>query len=141
MRGRANRALLDSDTVRSGTVGDGGQVHGCLWRRVPLHGQPRARAPQDHGVAHRGGHLDAGSSSPSRPATESLHRRIDAPYVRLALQRWLQAAFLGVQDEVGALSPDVFWVRKQKWIQATSSTGWKPRVLRGTGLREALASF
>jgi hypothetical protein len=32
-------------------------------------------------------------------------------------------------------------VRRQKWVQATSSAGGKPRVLRGTGLREALASF
>ena len=62
-------------------------------------------------------------------------------YARLALQSMLQAAFLGFHDEVGRLSPDVDWVRKQKWVQATSSAGGKPRVLRGTGLREALASF
>jgi hypothetical protein len=39
------------------------------------------------------------------------------------------------------LSPDVFWVRKQQWVQVTSSTSGKPRVLRGTGLREVLAGF
>ena len=53
----------------------------------------------------------------------------------------VEAAFLGFQDEVGPLSPDVFWVRKQKWVQVTTSAGGKPRILRGTGLREALAGF
>jgi len=32
-------------------------------------------------------------------------------------------------------------VRKQKWVQVSSSSGGKPRVLRGTGLREVLAGF
>ena len=72
---------------------------------------------------------------------ELLYRPIDEADARLALQSMLQAAFLGFHDEVGRLSPDVYWVRKQKWVQATSSAGGKPRVLRGTGLREALASF
>ncbi len=140
-RGRANlRALLDSDTVRSGTVGDGGRftaVRGESLFTASLalvlpETMERLTGEDDWGR----GVLVA---VPSRH--ELLYRPIDAPDVRLALQRMLQAAFLGVQDEVGALSPDVFWVRKQKWIQATSSTGGKPRVLRGTGLREALASF
>jgi hypothetical protein len=52
----------------------------------------------------------------------------------------LEAAFLGV-DGVGRLSPDVFWVRRQKWVQVTSSSDGKPRVLRGTGLREVFAGL
>ena len=72
---------------------------------------------------------------------ELLYRPIDAADARVALQHMVEAAFLGFQDEVGPLSPDVFWVRKQKWVQVTSSAGGKPRILRGTGLREALAGF
>lgn len=72
---------------------------------------------------------------------EVLYRPIDVPDARFALQHMLQAAFLGFHGEVGRLSPDVFWVRKQKWVQVTSSAGGKPRVLRGTGLREVFASL
>ena len=72
---------------------------------------------------------------------ELLYRPIDAADARVALQHMVEAAFLGFQDEVGPLSPDVFWVRKQKWVQVTTSAGGKPRILRGTGLREALAGF
>jgi hypothetical protein len=52
----------------------------------------------------------------------------------------LEAALHAVHRDVGRLSPDVYWVRKQRWVQATSSRGGKPRVLRGTGLRDALKS-
>ena len=72
---------------------------------------------------------------------ELLYRPIDGSDARLAFQRMVEAAYLGFREEVGSLSADVYWVRKQKWVQVSSSTGVKPRVLRGTGLREVLSGF
>jgi hypothetical protein len=71
---------------------------------------------------------------------ELLYRSIDASDVRLALRHMLEAAFLGV-DGVGRLSPDVFWVRRQRWVRVTSSSDGKARVIRGTGLREVFAGL
>jgi hypothetical protein len=142
--GRDNlRTLLEGDTVRSGTVGR----NGTRGRFTALRGESlftgslalvlpetmkRFTGDEDWGR----GVLVA---VPSRH--ELLYRLIDAPDARLALQQMVRAASLGFHGDVGHLSPDVFWVRKQKWVQVTSSSGGKPRVLRGTGLREALASF
>jgi hypothetical protein len=70
---------------------------------------------------------------------ELLYRPIDAPDARIALGDMHHVTLLGLEGEVGRLSPDVFWVRKQSWVQLTSSAGGKPRILRGTGFREALA--
>jgi hypothetical protein len=47
-------------------------------------------------------------------------------------------ALRGFSREAGPLSPDVYWVRGHRWVQATSWEGGKSRLLRGTGLREAL---
>jgi len=139
--GRANlRALLDSDTVRSGAVGGNGRftaVRGESLFTASLalvlpEAMERFTREDDWGR----GVLVA---VPSRH--ELLYRPIDAADARLALQHMVEAAFLGFEDEIGRLSPDVFWVRKHTWTQVTSCTGGKPRVLRGTGLREALAGF
>lgn len=67
-----------------------------------------------------------------------LYRPIDTSDAARALQEMLQAAIRGFAGEPGALSPDVYWVRARSWVQVTSCAGGKPRVLRGTGLRDAL---
>ena len=141
--GRANlRALLDSDTVRSGTVGSDGRGRFTAVRGESLFTASLALVLPE-AMERFSGDDDWGRgvllAVPSR--YELLYRPIDAADARVALQHMVEAAFLGFQDEVGPLSPDVFWVRKQKWVQVTSSAGGKPRILRGTGLREALAGF
>ena len=139
--GRANlRGLLDSDTVRSGTVGENG-------RFTAVRGESLFTASLalvlPEAMGRFSGEDDWGRgvlvAVPSRH--ELLYRTIDAADARLALQYMLEAAFLGFDDEIGPLSPEVFWVRKHTWVQVTSCAGGKPRVLRGTGLREALAGF
>lgn len=141
--GRANlRALLDSDTVRSGTVGSDGRGRFTAVRGESLFTASLALVLPE-AMERFSGDDDWGRgvllAVPSRH--ELLYRPIDAADARVALQHMVEAAFLGFQDEVGPLSPDVFWVRKQKWVQVTTSAGGKPRILRGTGLREALAGF
>lgn len=141
--GRDNlRALLNGDTVRSGTVGVGARGSFTVVRGESLFTASLALLLPET-MMRFSGDDDWGRgvlvAVPSRH--ELLYRPIDEADARLALQSMLQAAFLGFHDEVGRLSADVYWVRKQKWVQATSSAGGKPRVLRGTGLREALASF
>ncbi len=141
--GRANlRALLDSDTVRSGTVGSDGRGRFTAVRGESLFTASLALVLPE-AMERFSGDDDWGRgvllAVPSR--YELLYRPIDAADARVALQHMVEAAFLGFQDEVGPLSPDVFWVRKQKWVQVTTSAGGKPRILRGTGLREALAGF
>lgn len=142
--GRENlRVLLEGDAVRSGTVGG----NGTRGRFTALRGESLFTASLALVLAETmqrfTGDEDWGRgvlvAVPSRH--ELLYRLIDAADARLALQHMLQAAFLGFHDDVGRLSPDVYWVRKEKWLPVTSSVGGKPRVLRGTGLREALASF
>ena len=141
--GRANlRALLDSDTVRSGTVGSDGRGRFTAVRGESLFTASLALVLPE-AMERFSGDDDWGRgvllAVPSR--YELLYRPIDAADAPVALQHMVEAAFLGFQDEVGPLSPDVFWVRKQKWVQVTTSAGGKPRILRGTGLREALAGF
>jgi len=137
--GRANlTGLLDSDDLRFGNVGESGRftaVRGDSLFTASLalvlpETMQRFTGDDDWGR----GVLVA---VPSRH--ELLYRPIDAADARLAFQLMTEAAFVGYQDELGALTPDVFWVRKQKWIPVTSALGGKPRVVRGTGLREALA--
>ena len=67
-----------------------------------------------------------------------LYRTIDTADTADALQRMHRAALRGFSREAGPLSPDVFWVRNRAWSQVTSWEGGKPRILRGTGLRDAL---
>jgi hypothetical protein len=141
--GRDNlRAFLAGDAVRSGTVGAGARGRFTVVTGESLFTASLALVLPET-MARFSGDDDWGRgvlvAVPSRH--ELLYRPIDAPDARLALQHMLQAAFLGFHDEVGRLSPDVFWVRKQKWVQVTSSAGGRPRVLRGTGIREALSSF
>ena len=69
-----------------------------------------------------------------------LYRPLDTEDAALALQHMLEAAHRDFLAEAGRLSPDVFWVRKNRWAQVTSADTGTPRVLRGTGLREALAA-
>jgi hypothetical protein len=137
------RTLLEGETVRSGTVGG----NGTRGRFTALRGQSLFTAslalvlPET--MERFTGDEDWGRgvlvAVPTRH--ELLYRLIDTADARLALQHMVQAAFLGFHGEVGQLSPDVFWVRKEKWVQVTSSASGKPRVVRGTGLREALASL
>jgi hypothetical protein len=141
--GRDNlRRLLVDEAVRSGAVGIGARGSFTVVRgESPFTASLALLLPET--MTRFSGDDDWGRgvlvAVPSRH--ELLYRPIDASDARLALQSMLQAAFLGFHDEVGRLSPDVFWVRRQKWVQVTSAAGGKPRVLRGTGLREALASF
>lgn len=141
-RGRANlRALLDDgvqvETVDEGPRGPYTSVTGDSLFTASLALLLRETVEQLTGENDWGrGVLVA---VPTRHRL--LYRTIDAPDARLALQHMLQEALERFYRGVGRLSPDVFWVRKQRWIQVTSSTGGKPRVLRGTGLRDALKSF
>lgn len=139
--GRANlRALLDSDSLRSGRVGENGTF--TVVRGESLFTASLALLLPET-MQRFSGDDDWGPgvlvAVPTRH--ELLYRPIDGADARVALQRMLEAAFLGFREEVGSLSPDVYWVRKQKWVQVSSSSGGKPRVLRGTGLREVLAGF
>jgi hypothetical protein len=70
-----------------------------------------------------------------------LYRPINGPDSEAALHRMLDAALFGFSDGVGPLSPDVFWVRNRQWTQVTSWRSGKPRVLRDTGVRDALKGF
>jgi hypothetical protein len=70
-----------------------------------------------------------------------LYRPIDTSDAAPALHAMHHAALHGFSREPAPLSPDVYWVRKGRWTQVTSWDGGKPRVLRGTGLRELLKSL
>jgi hypothetical protein len=70
-----------------------------------------------------------------------LYRPIDTADAVPALHAMQRSALQGFSGEPGPLSPDVFWVRNRRWAQVTSCDRGKPRVLRGTGLRELLESL
>jgi hypothetical protein len=70
-----------------------------------------------------------------------LYRPINGPDAEAALHHMLERAVLGFAAEAGPLSPDVFWVRNRRWTQVTSWRAGKPRVLRSTGVRDALKGF
>lgn len=140
-RGRDNlRALLDG--VQVDTVGEGSRGRYTALTGASLFTASLALLLQDT-VEQVTGESDWGRgvlvAVPTRHRL--LYRTIDAPDARLALPRMLEAALDGFYREVGRLSPDVYWVRRQRWVQVTSSIGGKPRVLRGTGLRDALKSL
>jgi hypothetical protein len=140
-RGRDNlRALLD-DGVHVETVGEGPRGRYTAVTGESLFTASLALLLQET-VEQSTGESDWGRgvlvAVPTRHRL--LYRTIDAPDARLALERMLEAALHAFHRDVGRLSPDVYWVRKQRWVQATSSRGGKPRVLRGTGLRDALKS-
>lgn len=67
-----------------------------------------------------------------------LYRSVDAPDAALALRSMLKAAFDGYRSEPGPLSPNVYWVRSNRWVQVTSFESGKPRVILDRGLRETL---
>lgn len=141
--GRHNlKALLADETVRAETVGQPNRGAYTAVRGESVFTASLALALPET-IARFSGDDDWGRgvlvAVPSR--RELLYRAIDASDARLALEAMLEAAVLGFHRDVGRLSPDVFWVRKQKWVPVTSSSGGKPRILRGTGLREAFASL
>ncbi len=142
-RGRDNlHTLLTDDGLRVETVGNGPRG-----RYTAVTGESVFTASLalllHETVEHLTGESDWGRgvlvAVPTRH--QLLYRTIDAPDAGDALQRLLEAAFQGYYGGVGPLHPDVFWVRKQQWAQVTSSDGGKPRVLRDTGLRDALKSL
>lgn len=67
-----------------------------------------------------------------------LFRPVDTGAAAQALEHMARAALRAFGGEPGALTPDVFWVRGARWAQVTSYASGKRRMLRGTGLREAL---
>lgn len=67
-----------------------------------------------------------------------LYRPITGSDAEAALHRMLEAAVFGFSGEAGPLSPDVYWVRSRQWTQVTSWRSGKPRILRDTGIRDAL---
>ena len=67
-----------------------------------------------------------------------LFRPLDTGDAAQALEHMARAALRAFGGEPGALTPDVFWVRGGRWAQVTSYADGKRRMLRGTGLREAL---
>lgn len=141
--GRRNlRALLADDGMQAETVGPAGRGTFTAVRGESLFTASLALVLPET-VARFSGDDDWGRgvlvAVPSRQTL--LYRAVDAADARLALKGMLQEAVLAFRRDVGRLSPDVFWVRKQQWVQVTSSTSGKPRVLRGTGLREVLAGF
>jgi hypothetical protein len=70
-----------------------------------------------------------------------LYRPINGPDAEAALHHMLESAVLGFAADAGPLSPDVFWVRNRRWTRVTSWRDGKPRVLRSTGVRDALKGF
>src|SRR6185503_4028909 len=142
-RGRDNlRALLDSGAVRAHTVGQEGCGAFTAVRGESLFTASLALLLPET-MARLTGDEDWGRGAlvavPTRH--ELLYRPIDASDARIALGDMHHVTLLGLDGEVGRLSPDVFWVRRQSWVQLTSSVGGKPRILRGTGFREALAGL
>ena len=69
-----------------------------------------------------------------------LYRPVDAPDAGEALRRMFEVARLDFRDAPGALSPNVFWVRNNRWVPVTSVERGKPRLVPGE-LRDALKSF
>ena len=67
-----------------------------------------------------------------------LFRPVDTSDAAQAVDHMARTALRAFGGEPGALSPDVFWVRGGRWAQVTSYAGGKRRMLRGSGLREAL---
>ena len=139
-QGRENlRALLASRSVHSETVGTGASytvVTGESFFTASL-----ALVLPD-AVEHFTGQNEYGwgvlVAVPHR--RQLLYRSIDAPDAALALRSMLRAAFGGYRNEPGPLSPNVYWVRNNRWVQVTSFESGKPKVVLDGGLKEALKS-
>jgi hypothetical protein len=69
-----------------------------------------------------------------------LFRPVDAPGAGDALPRMFDVARAEYRDAPGPLSPNVFWVRNNRWVPVTSVDRGKPRLVPGE-LRDALKSF
>lgn len=142
-RGRENlRALLTDDDVRSETVAEGGRgrftaVTGSSFFTASL----ALLLPET--VERFTGEDDWGRGAlvavPSRHRL--LYRTLDTADAAEAPAQMARSALHGFAAEPGPLSPDVFWVRGASWTQVTSSATGKPRLVRGTGLRDALKSL
>jgi hypothetical protein len=138
-RGRENlRALLLSNALRSEEMGDGRGAFTAVTGDSLFVASLALLLPET--VERFGGKEDWGRgilvAVPSR--SRLLFRPIDHGDAALALQRMLQVSLRGFADGPGGLSPDVFWVRNGAWTQVTSHESGKPKLLRGSGLREAL---
>jgi hypothetical protein len=141
--GRDNlRSLLTSGAVRAEAVGEAGQGSFTAVKSDSIFTASLALLLQET-VERFGGEHDWGRgilvAVPYRH--QLLYRPIDRGDAALALQRMLQVALPGFAAGPGALSPDVFWVRNNRWDQVTSYESGKPRMLRSTGLREALKAL
>lgn len=139
-RGRDNlRALLADDGLRVETVGEGGrrcfvEVTGDSFLTASLalvltETVDRITGEDDWGR----GVLVA---VPSRHRL--LYRPLDTADAANAPAHMARSALRGFAGEPGPLSPDVYWVRNRTWTQVTSCATGRPRVLRGTGLRDVL---
>jgi hypothetical protein len=139
-RGRANlRAVLEDDELRAETVGERG-AGGYTAVGGPSRFTASLALLLAETVERFTGEDDWGRgvlvAVPFRH--QLLYRPLDAPDAEVALEHMLEAAQRAYHGEAGAVSPEVFWVRRQGWVQVTSTEGGEPHVLRDTGLREAL---
>ena len=139
-RGRENLlALLESDVVGSAQVGDAGSgrytaVTGDSFFTASLGLQLPETIDRFSGEDDWGrGVLVA---VPSRH--QLLYRPINGPDAEAALHRIIEAAMFGFSGEPGPLSPDVYWVRNRHWTPVTSWRSGKPRIIRSTGVHDAL---
>ena len=140
-RARENlSALLGSDGVRAEQVGDARRG-----RYTAVTGDSFFTASLGLLLAETIEHFSGGEDDwgrgvlvavPSRH--QLLYRPINGPDAAAALHHMLESALPVFAAEAGALSPDIFWVRNRRWTQVTSWRGGKPRVLRDTGVRDAL---
>jgi hypothetical protein len=140
--GRSNlRALLDSDTVSAETADKAGggftTVTGDSFFTASLalltsETMERFTADDDFG---RGALV----AVPFRH--QLLYRVVDGPDAGYALDRMFSIARHSFFEEPGPLSPHVYWVRNNRWIQVTSLEGGKPRVHVHGKLAEAFDTY
>jgi hypothetical protein len=140
-RGRGNlRGLLEGGGLRVETVGQRG-------RFTAVTGESLFTASLalllEETVEHFGieEHWGRGVLVAVPTRHQLLYRSIDTSDAAAALTAMHHAALRGFAREPAPLSPDVYWVRKGRWTPVTSSDGGKPRILRGTGLRELLKAL
>ena len=69
-----------------------------------------------------------------------LYRPVDSPGARDALRSMFDVAQAEYRLAPGPLSPNVFWVRNNRWVPVTTVERGKPRLAPGE-LRDALKSF
>ncbi len=138
-RARENLLALLDGSVRAEQVGSGGdgrytKVSGesCFTASLAL------QLPET--VERITGEDDWGRGTlvavPSRH--QLLYRPVSGSDAEEALHRMLDEAVFAFSGEPGPLSPEVFWVRNRQWTQVTSWRSGKPKILRSTGIRDAL---